>query len=266
MNDRPSATPHDFAEPIEVRPRDISGLRRGNFGTDYAHRFASGRAGPSVHINALTHGNEFCGVSALLWIFEHGLQPRRGTLTLSFANVAAYERFDPARPLDNRFVDRDFNRVWAPSVLDSGEASHEVRRARELLPAIEAADVLLDIHSTSQAVAPFFVYRGFEKNRRLALEMGVPRIHLLTPGGKHEGGLLIGQRTPLGGPVEARLVADVRDERVLLQDVARHRVDVVPEVIHEVLAHARVQFLVAIVGGEGLAPAPVVPAVPAGLT
>lgn len=177
--------------PLEVMPRDLSGLRRGNVGVDYVHRFSAGIPGPHVAVNALIHGNEFCGMTALTWLIERGVRPVRGTLTLCFSNVAAYERFDPERPLESRFVDHDMNRAWTPAVLDGTEQTVEARRARELRPVFAAADMLLDIHSTTFAVRPMLVYTKLEKMRRMALALQSPSTHIVSPGGKHQGGLLI---------------------------------------------------------------------------
>lgn len=177
--------------PIEVLPRDITGLRHGNAGVDYVHRFAAAAPGPHIVVNALTHGNEFCGMTALLWLFERGIRPVRGTLTLAFANVAAYERFDRTRPLDSRFVDRDFNRVWTDEILDGDKASVEAARARALRPIYTAADALLDIHSTTFPVRPMLVYQNHEKCRELAHALKAPPTHIVSSGGKHSGGLLI---------------------------------------------------------------------------
>ena len=44
---------------LEVLPRDLSPYRVGNVGIDYVHRFESGKPGPHLLVNALTHGNEF---------------------------------------------------------------------------------------------------------------------------------------------------------------------------------------------------------------
>jgi predicted deacylase len=144
-----------------------------------------------VVLNALTHGNEFCGMTALLWLLEEGVRPVRGTLTLVFANVAAYERFDPARPLDSRFVDRDFNRVWTEAILDADKTSVEAERARVLRPVFAAADALLDIHSTTFAVRAMLVYQDLDKCRRVAHALKAPPTHIVSPGVKHPGGLLI---------------------------------------------------------------------------
>ena len=95
----PGKLPAPAAPAFELLPRDLSAYRQGNVGIDYVHRFESGRPGPHVLINALTHGNEFCGMVAAAHLLDTGVRPLIGTLTVSFANVAAYETFDPAQPL-----------------------------------------------------------------------------------------------------------------------------------------------------------------------
>lgn len=159
---------------VALRPVDISGWAAGNTGTPYVTSLDSGRPGPHVVVNALTHGNEVCGAHALAFLFEHRLRPTRGRLTLSFANVDAYLRFDPARPAASRFLDEDFNRLWSPAVLDGPRQSRELTRARELRPLIESADFLLDIHSM-QNPSPALMLCGLQaKGRRLAAAVGCP--------------------------------------------------------------------------------------------
>jgi predicted deacylase len=176
------------SEPVfEVLPRDLSAYREGNIGIPYVHRFESGRPGPHVLVNALTHGNELCGMVAATHLLNSGVRPAIGTLTVSFANVAAYESFDRADPFESRQLVHNLNRVWSPEWLDGTEDSPELRRARELRPVLAAADHILDIHSTTQAVAPFWVYAGFERNAQAALAMGIPEIHLVMPDGLTTG-------------------------------------------------------------------------------
>lgn len=124
---------------FEVLPRDLSAYRKGNVGVDYVHRFASGVPGPHVLVNALTHGNEFCGMVAACHLLDAGVRPLRGTLTVSFANVAAYETFDRQRPFDSRQVTHNFNRIWSDAWLDGEEDSVELRRARAMRPVVAAA-------------------------------------------------------------------------------------------------------------------------------
>jgi predicted deacylase len=159
---------------IEVSPPDIRPYRDGNTGIPYATTLDSGRPGPHVLITALMHGNELCGAWALCTLFERGIRPWRGRLTLAFANVAAFERFDPCNPSASRYVDEDMNRVWDPARLDGGGRSRELDRARELRPLVDDADLLLDIHSMQLPSPPLLLCGVTERGRRLALRMGYP--------------------------------------------------------------------------------------------
>ncbi len=181
-----SATAPDF----ELLPRDLQPYRHGNTGIDYVHRFESGRPGPHVLVNALTHGNEFCGMVAATHLLDQGVRPHIGTLTVSFANVAAYQTFDTTRPFDSRQLVHNLNRIWSAAQLDGDEESPELRRARELRPVVAAADHVLDLHSTSQDVSPFWVYPQFARNAAAALAIGRPAVHLVMPQG-------LGSGTPL---------------------------------------------------------------------
>jgi predicted deacylase len=174
----------------QLLPRDLTPYRQGNTGIPYVHRFESGRPGPHVVVNALTHGNEFCGMVAATHLLDSGVRPKIGTLTVSFANVEAYESFDAAQPFESRQLVHNLNRIWSPQWLDGAEDSPELRRAREMRPVLAAADHLLDIHSTAHEVEPFWVYPGHERNARAAAAIGVPPLHLVMPQG-------IGSGTPL---------------------------------------------------------------------
>lgn len=167
--------------PIEVLPRDLSAWEKGNTGTPFVHRFESGAAGPTAMVVGLTHGNEFCGAETLHWALSQGLRPRKGTLVLAFANVAAYRSFDAAKPLDSRFIDRDMNRVWRSDWLEN-ERTVEAARARELRSFVDEADFVLDIHSTTFDVRPFFVGARVARARALAERIGYPRTILLEDG------------------------------------------------------------------------------------
>ena len=177
--------------PIEVTPRDLAAYRTGNTGIDYVHRFDSGRPGPHVMINGLTHGNELCGMVAVCHLLDSGVRPKIGTLTLSFANVAAYQTFDAAQPFESRLITHNLNRIWSSAWLDGSEDSIELRRAREMRPAVAAAHHILDIHSTSQDVVPFWVYPAYERNAALACALPKPGVHLVMPAGLGTGTPLI---------------------------------------------------------------------------
>jgi Succinylglutamate desuccinylase / Aspartoacylase family len=188
----PLALPTDLA--FEVLPRDLSSYREGNTGIPYAFFFDSGVPGPRVAINALTHGNEFCGMVAVCALLDSGFRPERGSLSLSFANVAAYESFDIAAPFESRQLVHNLNRIWSEAELVSSERSPELDRAREMQPLFDSAHALLDIHSTSQAVPPFFVFPANKSNSAstaLADGIGFPPIQLQMPGGMQTGTPLI---------------------------------------------------------------------------
>lgn len=172
---------------LEVMPRDLSAYRQGNVGVDYVHRFDSGVPGPHVLVNALTHGNEFCGMVAACHLLDTGVRPLRGTLTVSFANVAAYETFDPERPFESRQITHNFNRIWSAEWLDGAHDSVELRRARAMRAVVAEADHILDLHSTSQDVEPFWVYPDFGRNSRVAGALAAPAVHLVMPRGLGSG-------------------------------------------------------------------------------
>lgn len=218
--------------PIEVQPRDLSPYRQGNIGIDYVHRFESGRPGPHVLVNALTHGNEFCGMSAATWLLDHGVRPLIGTLTVSFANVEAYQSFDPAQPFESRQLVHNLNRIWSPEWLDGPQDSPELRRARELRPVVAAADHILDIHSTSQPVQPFWVYPQVAINGDAALAIGRPSVHLVMPQGLGSGTPLI--RHGRHGTAEAPGAAMVVE---CGQHFARSTSELAIEVAQDFLAH-----------------------------
>jgi Succinylglutamate desuccinylase / Aspartoacylase family len=161
--------------PVELTAPDIEAHRGSATGIDFVHTFESGRPGPHVMVNAITHGNEICGAIVVDRLLRLGLRPTRGTLTLSFANVDAFLRFDPRRPYATRFIDEDFNRVWNAPTLDGPRDSTELRRARAIRPFVEAADYLLDIHSMLEPSPPVMICGPLDKGIRFAFDVAIPR-------------------------------------------------------------------------------------------
>lgn len=183
---------------IELSPPDIRRWRDGSSGTDYVHVLDSGRPGPTAMVQALTHGNELCGAIALDWLLQQDPTPRTGRLILSFANVAAYERFDPADPNASRCIDEDLNRVWDDAQLLGPRDSLELRRARALRPFVDAADYLLDIHSMQDACRPLMVCGLLDKGAAFARRLGMPGELLIDTG--HPSGLRMRDRGGFGDP------------------------------------------------------------------
>lgn len=187
---------------IALRAPDIACWRTGNTGVDWVHRFEGAAPGPSVLVQALTHGNEICGAIALDGLFREGFTPRRGTLTLAFGNTRAYTTFDPADPFASRCIDEDLNRVWADAELAGPRDSLELRRARELRPFVDAADFVLDIHSMSEPCRPLMVCGTADKNAAFARRLGMPADLLLDTG--HPAGLRMVERGAFSDPASPR--------------------------------------------------------------
>ncbi len=173
--------------PVDIQFPNLEAYAAGNGGIPYVYTFDSGVPGKHTMINALTHGNEVSGAVAVKALLDAGVRPRRGRLTLSFANIAAYNSFDPQRPDASRFVDEDFNRVWSAAVLDDpARDSCELRRARQMRPLLDTVDLLLDLHSMHEASAPLCVCGPLEKGIALARELGTPS-YIISDAGHPQG-------------------------------------------------------------------------------
>jgi len=172
--------------PIEVPFPDVTRWAAGEAGVPYVRTLVSERAGPHVLLQALTHGNEVCGAIALDWLLASDFRPSRGTVTVCFANVAAYQAFDPAEPFASRFVDEDFNRLWTDGVLDGPRQSADLARARELRPLYDRTDYLLDLHSMTDRCAPLAMAGRQRKGVLLAQALGLPQ-HIIVDGGHAAG-------------------------------------------------------------------------------
>jgi len=166
--------PNEYA--VDLTPPDIAPYAAGNTGIPYIWRFEGDAPGPHAMISAIVHGNEPAGAIALDWLMQRDFRPLRGTLTLAFMNIAAYEAFDPADPNATRWVEEDFNRVWGVDVLEGDRDSIELRRAREVRPAVAAAGYLLDIHTMQHLAPPVMIAGTKDKGVALARDIGVPRI------------------------------------------------------------------------------------------
>lgn len=164
---------------------DISAWRAGNTGTEGVWRFDSGQPGRHVMISALVHGNELCGAWALQDLLEAGVRPQRGSLTLAFCNLEAFDRFDPQNHDASRFIDQDMNRQWIDERLQAAD-SRERRRAAALRPFVAQADWLLDLHSMHERAAPLLLTGVQPRNLQLAKAMGAPE-HIVVDAGHKDG-------------------------------------------------------------------------------
>jgi predicted deacylase len=190
------------AAPVDVACPDIGRWAAGNVGIPYVWRFEGAMPGPSLTVQALTHGNEVCGAVALDWLLREGVRPQRGVLTLIFANVAAYETFDASDPYAARCLDEDFNRIWDAAVLDGARSSRELARARELRPLYDATDHLLDLHSMTDPCAALALAGRQRKGVALARALGMPAYIVVDAG--HRAGRRLRDYAQFDDPDDAR--------------------------------------------------------------
>ncbi len=182
-----NAHPPSAVQPLtfDLPAPDITDWRAGNTGTPGVWQFDSGQPGRHVMVSALVHGNELCGAWALKGLLEAGVRPERGTLTLAFCNLDAFDRFDPQNHDASRFTDEDLNRQWLDARIDAAD-TNERRRAAALRPFVAQADWLLDIHSMHEPSAPLLLTGIQPRNRALARAMRSPE-HIVVDAGHKDG-------------------------------------------------------------------------------
>ena len=143
--------------------------------------------GPLLLVTAGLHGNEPGGVHAarrVLAALREAAPPFRGRLVALAGNLEALRR-------GSRFLERDLNRAWWEDDLarlrrkDAPRYTGELGELQELLAVLdellEGRDgggdvVLLDLHSTSAAGAPFAITADTIQNRAVAFALGIPVI------------------------------------------------------------------------------------------
>jgi predicted deacylase len=159
---------------VLINPPDLAPWSRGDQGVPGVITRQSALPGPRVVLLSLMHGNEFTGAIVLDQLLRMGLTPLRGRISFVFANLTAFERFDPRSPTLSRFIDEDINRLWDASVLDGPRQSVELTRARQIRPMIDTADVILDLHSMLWPSDALVLSGRTERGRALGRMMGWP--------------------------------------------------------------------------------------------
>ncbi len=186
---------------VQITAPDIRPFQGGNV-LPGVWSFSAVAPGPHVAVVALVHGNEIGGAVVLDRWLRAGLRPARGRLSLVFANIDAYGRFDPADPTASRFIDEDLNRLWDEETLDGGRRSCELRRARVLRPFFDSVDVLLDLHSMLWPSDPLMLVGQSRRAAGLALSLGVPSLVVADEG--HESGRRLIDYTRFSAPGSQR--------------------------------------------------------------
>jgi hypothetical protein len=170
---------------FELPKPDIDEWRAGNTGTEGVWHFDSGMPGRRALVTALIHGNELCGAWAVQGLLQAGVRPRQGSLTLAFCNLAAFDRFDPDEFDASRFVNEDLNRQWSVERI-AAAGTLERRRAGELLPFVQRADWLLDLHSMHEPGPPLLLAGPHARNLDLARRLRAPE-HVVVDEGHQDG-------------------------------------------------------------------------------
>ncbi len=174
--------------PVELISPDISSYKNSNTGVDYVLTLDSGFSGPHVFVSSVVHGNEPCGAIAVDWFLKNDYRPTNGKISLGFMNVEAYLAFDPKNPNRTRWIEEDFNRLWAPGVLENNnrKKTSEFCRANEVKHIINNVDLLLDIHSMQKPCIPLMMAGMLEKGIVFAKQLGV-EMPIISDTGHKEG-------------------------------------------------------------------------------
>jgi hypothetical protein len=136
------------------------------------------------------------------YLFSNEVTPVRGKLSLSFANIDAYETFDVANPGASRYLDEDFNRLWAADVLEAPTRSREHERAKMLRPLIDKIDHILDLYSMQTPSSALALAGTTEKCLATCMAIGVPA-HILVDAG-HAAGVRLREYQPFVNPASKR--------------------------------------------------------------
>ncbi len=172
--------------PVSIRPPLIGRWRDGNAGLPGVISMRGDEGGPHLVLMSLMHGNEIAGAIVLDRLLRDGLRPSRGRITLVFANLDAFDRFDVADPTASRFVHEDMNRIWDEDQLDGPRVSSELVRGRQLRRVIDDADIVFDLHTMLWEGAPLILCGQTPRGRALALAIGTPPLVVSDHG--HAGG------------------------------------------------------------------------------
>lgn len=106
--------------------------------------------GKTIVLLAGIHGNEICGVKAFDNLIP-SLRIESGRVLLIYANLKAIEE-------NKRFIEMNLNRCFLTEQPEDMKSSLEGRTAREIIPFLNEADAVLDVHaSNTQDSIPFII-------------------------------------------------------------------------------------------------------------
>ncbi len=191
------------AHPLQIAAPELACWAVSGSGVPYVLEGAGQAPGPEVLITALVHGNEYSGAVALDAFLRCSAQPRRGRVTAIFCNMAAFSAFDPRAPDNSRFLEEDFNRVWATAQLDGLRHSAELGRAREIRHFVDRATHLLDLHSMHEPCSPLLVTGLLPRNIAFAQSLGT--VCQVVADSGHADGVRMRDYGPFGDAASSRI-------------------------------------------------------------
>ena len=116
-------------------------------------RVDSGVSGPVFGITVCTHGNELCGLEAVLRILRILRKKKillRGSIIMAVNNLGAAD-------MAARYIDVNMNRLPKNLSRLTKDRRYEIQRARELVPVWKQFDYAIDIHSMTQNSQPILI-------------------------------------------------------------------------------------------------------------
>jgi len=123
----------------------------GPFEYRWCHHEDGGRHPLHVVFGVMVHGNEFGSLPAVVRMvksLQSGEVTFGGKVSIFIGNPEAAQE-------NLRYLEADLNRVF----LDTGQNRHEDRRAQQIIPILDAADVLIDFHQTIlETTCPFYIF------------------------------------------------------------------------------------------------------------
>jgi len=123
----------------------------GPFDYEWCAHFDGGQHEQHVVFGIMVHGNEYGSLPAAIRVvraLEEGQLRFGGRVSIFIGNPEAGLQ-------DQRFLEADLNRVFTHTDTDS----HEHRRAREIMPLLDACDLFIDFHQTIlETRQPFYIF------------------------------------------------------------------------------------------------------------
>src|SRR3989344_2566551 len=108
------------------------------------------KEGKNLVVLVGVHGNEICGVKAADLLLSK-LKIKSGKVTFIYANLEAIKQ-------NKRFIEQNLNRCFFNQQPSEVEQSFEGKTAKNIMPYLDEADAMLDVHaSLTKESVPFVI-------------------------------------------------------------------------------------------------------------